>query len=84
MRLRAFWRGQVKKRYVNDDRLRVDGDKNMRLLAFALTIVLVGTGPEMGEHFLSFGPNKLWCRFVNWEKGFRKRTGIKRVDKDQR
>ena len=27
------------KRYVNDDRLRVDGDKNMRLLAFAFTIV---------------------------------------------
>ena len=34
------------KRYVNDDRLRVDGDKNMRLLAFAFTIVFVWTGPE--------------------------------------
>ena len=33
------------KRYVNDDRFRVDGDKNMRLLAFAFTIVLVWTGP---------------------------------------
>ena len=33
------------KRYVNDDRLRVDGDKNMRLLAFAFTIVFVWTGP---------------------------------------
>ena len=34
------------KRYVNDDRFRVDGDKNMRLLAFAFTIVFVWTGPE--------------------------------------
>ena len=33
------------KRHVNDDRLRVDGDKNMRLLAFAFTIVFVWTGP---------------------------------------
>ena len=32
------------KRYVNDDRFRVDGDKNMRLLAFAFTIVFVWTG----------------------------------------
>ena len=35
------------KRYVNDDRFRVDGDKNMRLLAFAFTIVFVWTGSEM-------------------------------------
>ena len=34
------------KRYVNDDRFRVDGDKNMRLLAFAFTIVFVWTGPH--------------------------------------
>ena len=34
------------KRYVNDDRFRVDGDKNMRLLAFVFTIVFVWTGPE--------------------------------------
>ena len=34
------------KRYVNDDRFRVDGDKNMRLLAFAFTIVFVWTGPK--------------------------------------
>ena len=34
------------KRYVNDDRFRVDGDKNMRLLAFAFTIVFVWTGPD--------------------------------------
>ena len=34
------------KRYVNDDRFRVDGDKNVRLLAFAFTIVFVWTGPE--------------------------------------
>ena len=33
------------KRYVNDDRFRVDGDKNMRLLAFAFTIVFVWMGP---------------------------------------
>ena len=33
----------VLKRYVNDDRFRVDGDKNMRLLAFAFTIVFVWT-----------------------------------------
>ena len=39
------------KRYVNDDRVRVDGDKNMRLLAFAFTIVFVWTGPEL--QFLS-------------------------------
>ena len=32
--------------YVNDDRFRVDGDKNMRLLAFAFTIVFVWTGPK--------------------------------------
>ena len=29
------------------DRFRVDGDKNMRLLAFAFTIVFVWTGPYM-------------------------------------
>ena len=34
------------KRYVNDDRFRVDGDKNMRLLAFTFTIIFVWTGPE--------------------------------------
>ena len=34
------------KRYVNDDRFRVDGDKNIRLLAFTFTIVFVWTGPE--------------------------------------
>ena len=39
------------KRYVNDDRFRVDGDKNMRLLAFAFTIVFVWTGP--GSFFFS-------------------------------
>ena len=35
------------KRYVNDDRFRVDEDKNMRLLAFAFTIVFVWTGPNI-------------------------------------
>ena len=34
------------KRYVKDDRLRVDRDKNMRLLALACTIVFVWTGPK--------------------------------------
>ena len=32
------------KRYLNDDHFRVDGDKNMRLLAFDFTIVFVWTG----------------------------------------
>ena len=36
------------KRYVNDDRFRVDGDKNMRLLAFAFTIFFVWTGSKSG------------------------------------
>ena len=40
------------KSYVNDDRFRVDGDKNMRLLAFAFTIVFVWTGPYI-EYILS-------------------------------
>ena len=46
--LRVYERFRVDglKRYVNDDRFRVDGDKNMRLLAFAFTIVFVWTGPE--------------------------------------
>ena len=35
------------KRYVIDDRFRVDRDKNMRLLAFAFTIVFVWTGPQV-------------------------------------
>ena len=43
------------KRYVNDDQFRVDGDKNMRLLAFAFTIVFVWTGP----HFLQFLSGRL-------------------------
>ena len=34
-------------RYVNDDRFRVDGDKNMRLLAFAFAIVIGWTGPKI-------------------------------------
>ena len=34
------------KRYVNDDRFRVDGNQNMGLLAFAITIVFVWTGPK--------------------------------------
>ena len=38
------------KRYVKDDRFRVDGDKNMRLLAFAFTIVFVW----MGSYFYSY------------------------------
>ena len=49
------------KRYVNDDRFRVDGDKNMRLLAFAFTIVFVWTGPKSSVHLhlhCSSFPNK--------------------------
>ena len=34
------------KGYVNDDRFRVDGDQNMGLLAFSITIVFVWTGPK--------------------------------------
>ena len=40
------------KRYVNDDRFRVDGDKNMRLLSFAFTIVFVWTGPLSAPQIL--------------------------------
>ena len=46
------------KRYVNDDRFRVDGDKNMRLLAFAFTIVFVWTGPKSLQLGWSLG--RLW------------------------
>ena len=42
------------KRYVNDDRFRVDGDKNMRLLAFACTIVFVWTGPKLNSDIARF------------------------------
>ena len=38
------------KRYVNDDRFRVDGDKNVRLLAFAFTIVFLWTGPQIASY----------------------------------
>ena len=41
------------KRYVNDDRFRVDGDKNMRLLAFAFTIVFVWTGSKYLDYILT-------------------------------
>ena len=37
------------KRYVNDDRFRVDGDKNMRLLSFAFTSC--GPGLTMKRQF---------------------------------
>ena len=43
---RVYERVDESKRYVNDDRLRVDGDKIMRLLAFAFTIVFVWTRPQ--------------------------------------
>ena len=43
------------KRYVNDDRFRVDGDKNMRLLAFAFTIVFVWTGPKSNTLLFQIG-----------------------------
>ena len=41
------------KRYVNDDRFRVDGDKNLRLLAFAFTIVFVWTGSKKHIFYLT-------------------------------
>ena len=49
------------KRYVNDDRFRVDGDKNMRLLAFAFTIVFVWTGPYSTPRGLNFISLSLLC-----------------------
>ena len=49
------------KRYVNDDRFRVDGDKNMRLLAFAFTIVFVWTGPYITNTFHSTIENFSAC-----------------------
>ena len=42
------------KRYLKDDRFRVDGDKNMRLLTFAFTIVFVWTGPQYFRNFKGF------------------------------
>ena len=42
------------KRYVNDDRFRVDGDKNMRLLAFAFTIVFVWMGSKFHLVLLTY------------------------------
>ena len=54
------------KRYVNDDRFRVDGDKNMRLLAFAFTIVFVWTGPNSSR------VNFQHLRFITWKVNFRK------------
>ena len=41
------------KRFVNEDRLRVDRDKNMRLLAFAFTFVFVWTRPKACDEFVS-------------------------------
>ena len=48
------------KRYVNDDHFRVDGDKNMRLLAFAFTIVFVWTGSETMTSFYTFTSVFVW------------------------
>ena len=61
------------KRYVNDDRLRVHGDKNMRLPAFAFTIVFVWTGPE-----------KSICRklIVNSQVNINKKGSLSKHDGD--
>ena len=49
------------KRYVNDDRLRVDGDKNMCLLAFAFTIVFVWTGLiDFIQYSVALVTNNAW------------------------
>ena len=40
------------KRFVNEDRLRVDGDKNMRLLALAFTFVFMLTRPKACDEFV--------------------------------
>ena len=45
--------------YVNDDHLRVDGDKNMRLLAFAFTIVFLWTGPKCSRACLRVGVSRI-------------------------
>jgi len=55
----AFSCGRVK---TLRKRLRVDGDKNMRLLAFAFTIVFVWTGPKFGAKTnINYG-----AKFVCW------------------
>ena len=51
------------KRYVNDDRFLVDGDKNMRLLAFAFTIVFVWTGPNSLHVFKTKLKKKLYMNY---------------------
>ena len=58
--LRVYERFRVDglKRYVNDDRFRVDGGKNMRLLAFAFTIVFVWTGPYASRPFFGMSRNE--------------------------
>ena len=56
------------KRYVNDDRFRVDGDKNMRLLAFAFTIVFVWTGPQTLQP--SYALSKVKTKTMPSETGF--------------
>ena len=57
MRLQAFSCGLVKTLCKPDDRFRVDADKNMRLLAFAFTIVFVWTGPKRSNVSLAEGNN---------------------------
>ena len=52
------------KRYVNGDRFRVDGDKNMRLIAFAFTIVFVWTGPQNRSAKPKHYNNKVSCTRV--------------------
>ena len=57
------------KRYVIDDRFRVDRDKNMRLLAFAFTIVFVWTGPQVCKklrRWLFFLPRNGAISSDNW------------------
>ena len=46
------------KRYLNGDRFRVDGDKDMRLIPFAFTIVFVWTGPYKEE------VRSYFCRYM--------------------
>ena len=70
------------KRYVNDDRFRVDGDKNMRLLAFAFTIVFVWTGPKVQmDNNLFLADNQI--RYTNHLCDFSVSDGKKLLSNDR-
>ena len=49
------------------ERFRVDGDKNMRLLAFAFTIVFVWTGPETPKQLSEENGGGPFCQQGNYQ-----------------